>query len=33
MNEGAFVGEFFGAAEATQEKIMRCIMHKGEIRP
>ena len=32
MNEGAFVGEFSGA-EATQEKIMRCIMHKGEIRP
>jgi putative multiple sugar transport system ATP-binding protein len=32
MNEGAIVGEF-PAAEATQEKIMRCIMQKGEIRP
>ncbi|QIB34280.1 multiple monosaccharide ABC transporter ATP-binding protein [Ancylobacter pratisalsi] len=32
MNEGAFVGEFAGH-EATQEKIMRAIMRKGEIRP
>ncbi|MBS9477151.1 sugar ABC transporter ATP-binding protein [Ancylobacter sp. VKM B-3255] len=32
MNEGAFVGEFPGA-EATQEKIMRAIMRKGEPRP
>ncbi|MBS7540084.1 multiple monosaccharide ABC transporter ATP-binding protein [Ancylobacter lacus] len=32
MNEGAFVGEF-PAAEATQEKIMRAIMRKGEARP
>ncbi|WP_428030238.1 multiple monosaccharide ABC transporter ATP-binding protein [Ancylobacter sp.] len=32
MNEGAFVGEF-PAAEATQEKIMRAIMRKGEQRP
>ena len=29
MNEGAFVGEF-PAAEATQEKIMRAIMRKGD---
>jgi putative multiple sugar transport system ATP-binding protein len=29
MNAGAFVGEF-GRAEATQEKIMRVIMRKGE---
>jgi putative multiple sugar transport system ATP-binding protein len=29
MNEGVFVGEF-GRAEATQEKIMRAIMRKGE---
>ncbi|MFK8253898.1 multiple monosaccharide ABC transporter ATP-binding protein [Ancylobacter terrae] len=32
MNEGAFVGEFAGH-EATQEKIMRAIMRKGEMRP
>jgi putative multiple sugar transport system ATP-binding protein len=32
MNEGAFVGEFDGA-DATQEKIMRSIMRKGENRP
>jgi putative multiple sugar transport system ATP-binding protein len=32
MNEGAFVGEFAGA-DATQEKIMRSIMRKGEKRP
>jgi putative multiple sugar transport system ATP-binding protein len=32
MNEGMFVGEFPGA-EATQERIMRAIMRKGEIRP
>ncbi|MDF2995617.1 MAG: transporter related protein [Xanthobacteraceae bacterium] len=32
MNEGAFVGEFDGA-DATQEKIMRAIMRKGENRP
>ncbi|WP_371346280.1 multiple monosaccharide ABC transporter ATP-binding protein [Ancylobacter sp. IITR112] len=32
MNEGAFVGEFPGA-EASQEKIMRAIMRKGEQRP
>lgn len=32
MNEGAFVGEFPGH-EATQEKIMRAIMRKGEPRP
>jgi putative multiple sugar transport system ATP-binding protein len=32
MNEGAFVGEFTGA-DATQEKIMRSIMRKGEKRP
>ncbi|WP_029353813.1 multiple monosaccharide ABC transporter ATP-binding protein [Bosea sp. 117] len=32
MNEGVFVGEFPGA-EATQEKIMRSIMRKGEARP
>ncbi|ACB96634.1 multiple monosaccharide ABC transporter ATP-binding protein [Beijerinckia indica] len=31
MNEGAFVGEF-PTAEATQEKIMRSIMRKGEKR-
>ena len=29
MNEGAFVGEF-SRAEASQEKIMRSIMRKGE---
>ena len=29
MNEGAFVGEF-PRAEASQEKIMRSIMRKGE---
>jgi putative multiple sugar transport system ATP-binding protein len=32
MNEGAFVGEFTGS-EASQEKIMRAIMRKGEQRP
>jgi len=32
MAEGAFVGEF-AAAEATQEKIMRTIMRKGEQYP
>ena len=32
MNEGAFVGEFTGT-EASQEKIMRAIMRKGEQRP
>jgi putative multiple sugar transport system ATP-binding protein len=32
MNEGAFVGEF-AAHEATQEKIMRAIMRKGERQP
>jgi putative multiple sugar transport system ATP-binding protein len=32
MNEGVFVGEF-PAAEATQERIMRAIMRKGETRP
>ncbi|MDQ0346031.1 multiple monosaccharide ABC transporter ATP-binding protein [Ancylobacter vacuolatus] len=32
MNEGAFVGEFAGT-EASQEKIMRAIMRKGEQRP
>ena len=32
MNEGAFVGEF-SRAEATQEKIMRSIMRKGEKQP
>jgi putative multiple sugar transport system ATP-binding protein len=32
MNEGAFVGEF-AAHEATQEKIMRAIMRKGEQQP
>jgi putative multiple sugar transport system ATP-binding protein len=32
MDDGAFVGEFT-AAEATQEKIMRAIMRKGEKRP
>ncbi|WP_442320114.1 multiple monosaccharide ABC transporter ATP-binding protein [Ancylobacter amanitiformis] len=32
MNEGSFVGEFAGG-EATQEKIMRAIMRKGETRP
>jgi putative multiple sugar transport system ATP-binding protein len=32
MNEGAFVGEF-PAAEATQEKIMRAIMRKGDKTP
>jgi putative multiple sugar transport system ATP-binding protein len=32
MNEGAFVGEFDGS-DATQEKIMRAIMRKGENRP
>ena len=32
MNEGAFVGEFAGS-EATQEKIMRSIMRKGDQRP
>ncbi|MCK0197694.1 sugar ABC transporter ATP-binding protein [Ancylobacter sp. 6x-1] len=32
MNEGAFVGEFPGT-EATQEKIMRAIMRKAEVRP
>ena len=32
MAEGAFVGEF-PAAEATQERIMRTIMRKGEHRP
>lgn len=32
MNEGAFVGEM-PAAEATQEKIMRAIMRKGETKP
>jgi putative multiple sugar transport system ATP-binding protein len=31
MNEGAFVGEF-PAGEATQERIMRAIMRKGERR-
>ena len=29
MNEGSFVGEF-SRAEASQEKIMRSIMRKGE---
>ncbi len=29
MNEGVFVGEF-DRSEATQEKIMRVIMRKGE---
>ena len=29
MNEGAFVGEF-PATDATQERIMRAIMRKGE---
>jgi putative multiple sugar transport system ATP-binding protein len=29
MNEGAFVGEF-DRSEATQEKIMRVIVRKGE---
>jgi putative multiple sugar transport system ATP-binding protein len=32
MNDGALVGEFPGA-EATQEKIMRAIMRKGEMLP
>jgi putative multiple sugar transport system ATP-binding protein len=32
MNDGALVGEFPGA-EATQEKIMRAIMRKGETLP
>ena len=32
MNEGVFVGEFEGS-DATQEKIMRSIMRKGERRP
>lgn len=32
MDDGAFVGEFT-AGEATQEKIMRAIMRKGEKRP
>ncbi|MDB5500520.1 MAG: transporter related protein [Tardiphaga sp.] len=32
MNEGAFVGEFT-ATEATQEKIMRAIMRKGDKTP